>query len=309
MCNIVLEAKGLTKIYHQGKHPVVACQDIDFKLKQGETLGIVGESGCGKTTLLHMLARLLPPTSGQVLLNGQDISQLKGKALRQVRQDFQMVFQSSAFFSRHSVLDIIGEPISNYETLSKDQLRQRVVELLETVGLPAQYVERYPHAMSGGQRQRLAIARALAVNPAVLLCDEATSALDVSVQHNIITMLTNIQKQGNLSMVFVCHDLALVSVMSHRMMILYLGTVVEVLPSSDLAHGAKHPYTKTLLASMLTPQTNRQTNAIVPLEEDSSAPEGCPFHPRCPHATSLCKAEKPRLRALEEGHQVACHHQ
>lgn len=313
MSEIILEGRGLTRLYTTDTgRTLTACHDVSLSLREGETLGIVGESGCGKSTLLRLLTQLERPDKGQLFLQGKDITNLKGEALRQNRRNIQMVLQDpgTAFFSRIRVKDAVSEPLRNFEKLSSKELDRRVDELLELVQLPVDFKERYPHAMSGGQRQRLGIARALALNPQILICDESTSALDVLVQKQIIQLLVDIQRERKLSMVFVCHDLALVQSFSHRIMIMYLGNVVEILPGKQICEDACHPYSRALLDSVFTVDMDF-SKPIHPLEGEVpsplDAPDGCVFHTRCPHCTQRCREERPKLHTVSEEHVVACH--
>ena len=287
MSECILEGRGLTRRYRRPDGRILtACQQIDLRLYPGETLGIVGESGCGKSTLLRMLSQLERPDEGQLLFRGEDVTGWKGENLRRHRRHIQMVFQdpAAAFFPR-----------------------MRVWEMVE---LPQEFLDRYPHSMSGGQRQRLGIARALALEPEVLLCDEATSALDVSTQDQLVELLVELQRQRELAILFVCHDLALVQSLSHRIMVMYLGVVVESLPSSCLAKDALHPYAKALLESVFSLHDNHE-RLIVPLcgevPSPIDRPAGCPFHTRCSHCTELCRTKMPQMTAVGPEHWVACH--
>ncbi len=313
MFEYILEAKKLSQEYtFEDGRVLRACREVDLCLKQGETLGIVGESGCGKSTLLKMLSQLEKPKSGQLFYKGEDITHKKGRALRKSRPHIQMVFQdpASAFSPRMTVESALSEPLKNFFSLSKKELKEKVHSLLELVGLPSAFAERHCHAMSGGQRQRLGIARALALDPSVLICDEATCALDVSIQQNIIELLVDIQKERNLSMIFVCHDVALVQSLSHKMMIMYLGNVVETLPGRDLHLHACHPYTKVLISSIFSTFMDF-SKEIQPIEGELpnplDTPQGCPFHTRCQQSLEQCKSSKPALKTIKDGHQVACH--
>lgn len=313
MCDVVLEGQGLTRRYKTDTGQILtACHDIDLQLRKGETLGIVGESGCGKSTLLRLLTQLERPDEGSLFYQGQDVTGLKGEQLRRQRRHIQMVFQdpSASFYPRMKAGAAITEPLRNFDRYSQSELKAKQDELLELVGLPLNFADRYPHSMSGGQRQRLGIARALALAPDILICDEATSALDVSVQQQIIQLLVDIQKQRDLAVVFVCHDLALVQSVSHRVMIMYLGGIVETLPGGQVWTQARHPYSKALLASIFAVDMDfdkplHEVVGEVPSPLD--LPKGCSFHTRCPQCMKICKSQTPKLSAVTPEHQVACH--
>lgn len=313
MSRRILEAQGLTKVYANDRgNLLIACDNVDLVLYKGETLGIVGESGCGKSTLLKLITQLERPNQGKLYMEGKDVTGLKGEALRRSRRHIQMVFQdpSSSFFPRMKAGDAVSEPLRNFEKLTKKDIYNKVEELLELVQLPKEFANRYPHSMSGGQRQRLGIARALILEPDILVCDEATCALDVSVQKQIIELLVDIQRKRELSIIFVCHDLALIQSFSHRVMVMYLGNVVEVLPGNKVKDSSYHPYTKALLDSIFT--VDMDTSAPIRLLEGEAPnaidlPKGCPFHTRCPYKKAVCTKEKPKLRNIDENHQIACH--
>lgn len=313
MSEIILEGRGLTRRYKTDTgQTLTACRGVDLTLHKGKTLGIVGESGCGKSTLLRMVTQLEQPDEGRLFYFGKDITSLKGEELRKNRRHIQMVFQdsSAAFFPRMKVSEAVSEPLRNFKRLSQREVDRQVSKLLELVELPESFSERYPHSMSGGQRQRLGIARALALNPDVLVCDEATSALDVSVQQRIIQLLAEIQRERKLSMIFVCHDLALVQSMSHQIMVMYLGGIVESLPGNQMWERACHPYSKALLGSIFAvdmdfdkPLSRLEGDVPSPLD----LPKGCPFHTRCAQCMDRCQQERPALRTIGPDHQVACH--
>lgn len=313
MADVILEGRSLTRRYRADAGQVLqACCNIDIKLYRGETLGIVGESGCGKSTLLRMLAQLEPPDEGKLFFHGREITTLSGEKLRQNRRHIQMVFQNSlaAFGPRMKAGAAIAEPIRNFEKISRQELRKRQEELLEQVNLPCEFLDRLPHSMSGGQCQRLGIARALALNPEILICDEATASLDVLVQDQIIKLLLDIQKQKNLSLIFVSHDLALVGAIADRIIVMYLGCIVEILPGDQLSDQAAHPYTKTLLEAVFSlDMEERQPLAPIIGEIPSplKRPPGCPFHTRCRQRMERCQQETPVLTTISDGHQTACH--
>ncbi len=310
---VVLETKSLTKRFDlEGGRSLTAFENVNLQVLKGETLGIVGESGCGKSTLLRSILQLHRPTAGEVLFQGQDLLKLEGEALRQSRRQIQMVFQDpmAAFNPKMTVRDILCEPQLNFRLISKAQRDQRAAELLAMVELPPDLASRYPHSMSGGQRQRLAIARALALEPQVVLCDEATSSLDVSVQEKICRLLVRLQKELSIAYVFVCHDMALVDQLCHSTAVMYLGTVVEVLHHGQLSQRGLHPYTKALKASVFEVRCRpgerlQALKGEIPSPQD--IPPGCPFQSRCAHRQEICQREKPQLRELAPGHQVACH--
>ena len=313
MSECILEGRGLTRRYRRPDGRILtACQQIDLRLYPGETLGIVGESGCGKSTLLRMLSQLERPDEGQLLFRGEDVTGWKGENLRRHRRHIQMVFQdpAAAFFPRMRVWDAVTEPLRNYSSCSRGELREKAKQLLEMVELPQAFLDRYPHPLRGGQRQGRGMAGALALEPEVLLCDEATSALDVSTQDQLVELLVELQRQRELAILFVCHDLALVQSLSHRIMVMYLGVVVESLPSSCLAKDALHPYAKALLESVFSLHDNHE-RLIVPLcgevPSPIDRPAGCPFHTRCSHCTELCRTRMPQMTAVGPEHWVACH--
>lgn len=313
MKNIILEAKGLSKSYKDDTGKFLRANDnIDLVLYEGESLGIVGESGCGKSTLLKMITQLERPDQGQLFIRGKDVTHLKGEALRQSRKHLQMVFQdpASSFYPRMKAEDAVSEPLRNFQSLSKAELRERVENALELARLPKDFVNRYPHSMSGGQRQRLGIARALILDPEILVCDEATSALDVSVQGQIVDLLLEIQEKRNLSVIFVAHDLALLESFTHRIMVMYLGNIVEILPTEKVKDSSGHPYTRALLEAVFTVDMDPEVPLKLLEGEIPSAldlPSGCPFHTRCIYKQEVCQQEKPKLREIDQGHHIACH--
>lgn len=311
---VVLDIRHVTKQFPLGGGKVLtACNDISLPVKKGKTLGIIGESGCGKSTLVRTLLQMHPATAGEAIYQGVDIMKLTGEALRQSRQHIQMIFQDpgAAFNPKLLVKDIICEPLINFGRITKSEVDQKARELLSLVELPEEFKDRYPHSMSGGQRQRLGIARALSLEPDVIICDEVTSALDVSVQETICQLLARLQKEKGLSYLFICHDLALVDMMSHQIAVMYLGNVVEYLEDVAFdATTAKHPYTQALLKSVFEVKKSPQYT-IEALVDDvlspADIPVGCPFQNRCIQCQDICLREKPLLRDIEVGHKVACH--
>jgi oligopeptide transport system ATP-binding protein len=298
----------------QAAHEFVrAVDEVSFGIAPGETLGLVGESGCGKTTLGRAIVRLVEPTAGTVSLEGADITQLEGAALRAQRRKLQMIFQDpyGSLNPRMTVQDIVGEALDIHGLAENKSARQkRIAELLKAVGLDATYAQRYPHEFSGGQRQRIGIARALAVEPKLIVCDEPVSALDVSVQAQIINLLQDLQQQHGIAYLFIAHDLAVVEHISRRVMVMYLGKIVELAEARAIIRAPKHPYTQALISAVpvVDPDSKRQ-RIVLPGDVPSpiNPPPGCPFHPRCPIAEDQCRAKIPALREIAPGHFAACH--
>ena len=310
---VVMEVKNLTKTFAVDSGRVLtACDNVSLQAYRGKTLGIIGESGCGKSTLVRTILQIHPATAGEVVFEGQDILELKGEALRQNRRKLQMVFQdpSAAFNPKMRVKDILCEPLLNYGLLKKSAIDAKAAELLQMVELPVEFKDRYPHSMSGGQRQRLGIARALALEPQVIVCDEATSALDVSVQEKICELLVRLQKEKGITYLFICHDIGLVDLISHQVAVMYLGNVVELLEQGRLSTEGAHPYTKALMKSIFKVDF-KPGEKIEPLEGDIPSPldlpQGCPFQSRCELCQEICRNVKPKLRQLQPWHLVACH--
>jgi peptide/nickel transport system ATP-binding protein len=304
---------GLVLDRHVGD--VRAVDGVSLTIKRGETLGLVGESGCGKSTIGRAILRLYEPTAGRIVFDGQDITTLGEQALRPLRRRMQMVFQDpfASLNPRHSVGRIVGEPLRVHHLASGRDVGRRVRELLQTVGLPPDAASRYPHEFSGGQRLRMGVARAIAANPDLVVADEPVSALDVSIQAQIINLLENLQDEFELTYLFIAHDLAVVRHISDRIAVMYLGSVVEVSPSDDLYDNPLHPYTISLLSAVPIPdpvvERRRETILLAgDLPSPANPPRACRFHTRCPYVQpTLCRDEAPPLRAVFPGHEVACH--
>jgi oligopeptide transport system ATP-binding protein len=300
-------------LFHRVKAYIKAVDGVSLSIAPGETLGLVGESGCGKTTLGRALLRLVEPTAGSIVFDGEDITGLSGPELRARRRKFQMIFQDpyGSLDPRLNIDQIIGEAIDIHSLAeSPAARRQRIDELLEAVGLSAAHAPRYPHEFSGGQRQRIGIARALAVEPKLIVCDEPVSALDVSVQAQIINLLQDLQQQRGLTYLFIAHDLAVVEHISRRVMVMYLGKAVELADAKTILRAPKHPYTQALISAVpvVDPVSKRQ-RLVLPGDVPSPIhpPSGCPFHPRCPIAEERCRMDIPPLREVSPGHWAACH--
>jgi len=300
-------------LFSRAREFVKAVDDVSFAIEPGETLGLVGESGCGKTTLGRAIVRLVEPTAGSVLLEGEDITGINGSLLRARRRKFQMIFQDpyGSLNPRMTIEQIVGEALDIHRlTDSKSARQKRVIELLEAVGLDPIYAQRYPHEFSGGQRQRIGIARALAVEPQLIICDEPVSALDVSVQAQIINLLRDLQQQRGIAYLFIAHDLAVVEYISRRVMVMYLGKIVETADAKTIIREPQHPYTQALISAIpeVDPETKRK-RIVLPGDVPSPIhpPPGCPFHPRCPIAEKRCKMDVPPLREIASEHRAACH--
>jgi peptide/nickel transport system ATP-binding protein len=291
-----------------------AVDGIDFALRPGETLGVVGESGCGKSTLARAVLSLVPVTAGRVALLGEDLTGLDKRAMRRYRRDLQVIFQDplASLNPRMTIGDIVAEPLAtHFPSLSKSEQQQKVVSMLERVGLGAEHLNRYPHEFSGGQCQRIGIARALILEPSVVVCDEPVSALDVSIQAQIVNLLMDIQAEMKLSLIFIAHDLAVVRHISHRVLVMYLGHVAEIADRDDLYDRPRHPYTQALIKAVPIPDPKKErAKPFAPLQGDLPSPidppSGCPFRTRCPYAVERCAAEVPKLRMVGES-LVACH--
>ena len=308
----LLEVKNLKKYFPSGAQVVKAVDDVSFDVYEGETLGLVGESGCGKSTTGRMTIRLLDSTAGSILYKGKDIAQLKGNELRDQRCKMQIIFQDpfSSLDPRKTIGETIGRPLQVHNLLPKAQRFERVLELMERVGLDPNWVNKYPHELDGGRRQRVGIARALAVNPEYIVCDEPVSALDVSIQAQVLNLLQVLQEEMGLTYLFISHDLSVVKHLSNRIAVMYLGKIVELATSDELFANQAHPYTQALLSAIPIPSIDEKPKRIL-LQGDvpspKNPPSGCRFHTRCPYATERCKAEEPMLRDIGGGHCVACH--
>jgi oligopeptide/dipeptide ABC transporter ATP-binding protein len=314
----LLEARGLTKHFAVGRGflgrgggVVRAVDDIAFTIEPGRTLGVVGESGCGKTTTAKLVLRLEKPTAGQILFADQDVAGLEGDGLRFYRKSVQAVFQDpyASLNPRMRVDAIIAEPLITHEQLDAPAVAARVTKLLDVVGLPARSRELFPHEFSGGQRQRIAIARALALSPRMVVLDEPVSALDVSIRAQILNLLRDLQRELGLAYLFIAHDLAAVAHMSHVIAVMYLGRIVEIGEAARVATAPQHPYTQALFAAALPSHPDDRRDEVVLAGEVPSPlnpPAGCRFHPRCPQVMPVCSQEEPKLK-LTGGRQVACH--
>ncbi len=296
---------------------VRAVDDVTFSIAKGETLSLVGESGCGKTTTSRCILRALTPTAGAIRFRAEDgrqvdVATVPKSGLRPLRRQMQMIFQDpfSSLNPRMTITDIIAEPLLVNGMRDLEQRRRRVRELLDLVQLPAAYMNRFPHAFSGGQRQRIGIARALALNPALIVADEPVSALDVSVQAQVVNLLLDLQDRLGLSYLFVAHDLSVVKHVSDRVAVMYVGKIVELAPTSALFSRPRHPYTEALLSAVPVPDPRRRSGRIVlagEVADPANPPSGCHFHPRCRYAVERCRVEAPALRKLADGHLTRCH--
>ncbi|CAM3432601.1 ABC transporter ATP-binding protein [Marinicrinis lubricantis] len=315
MSQPLIEVNHLKKHFNVGNGQTLkAVDDVSFTIAKGETLGMVGESGCGKSTVGRTMLRLYEPTAGEMIFEGQDIYQLKPGKMKELRRDIQMIFQDpyASLNPRMTVSDIIGEALDiHHLAKNKKERKARIEELLDLVGLNPDHATRYPHEFSGGQRQRIGIARALAVNPKFIICDEPISALDVSIQAQVVNLLMELQKKFGLTYLFIAHDLAMVKHISDRVAVMYLGKMVELADSEELYSNPLHPYTKALMSAIPVPDPTAQREKIVlsgDLPSPINPPSGCPFRTRCPLATEKCANEVPSFREVRPGHYTACHY-
>jgi len=316
----LLEVKDLTKIYEskssifgRSGDSVKAVDGVSFSVNEGEAFGLVGESGSGKTTLGQCILRIVEPTSGSIRLDGIEVTRLQGEDLRKFRRNAQMVFQNpiSSLDPRWTAKDLVAEPLRTQLQITEQEIRERVVRVLELVGLNEKFMNRHPHELSGGQNQRVAIARALALEPKFVILDEPTSALDVSVQAQLVNLLVELQDKLGLTYLYISHDLNVVGYLCQRIGVMYLGKLVELSPAYELLSNPLHPYTKILLSSIPNLELLSMKDRLRPQGEIPSArspPPGCRFHPRCPYATEVCAKEVPPLFEARSGHIVACHH-
>jgi oligopeptide transport system ATP-binding protein len=315
----LLQVKGLKKYFpitggvlSKKIGEVKAVDDLSFTVYKGETLGIVGESGCGKSTTGRMLLRLIEPTEGSIIFEDQEITSLSKQEMRKIRRDMQMVFQDpfASLNPRHTVEKILEEPLIVHGIGSKQERKKRVQEMLEVVGLGSYHAKRYPHQFSGGQRQRIGIARALMTRPKLIIADEPVSALDVSIQAQVLNLLEDLQKEFGLTYIFIAHDLGVVRHISDRVGVMYLGRLVELADSDALYEKPKHPYTQALLSAVPIPDPEHQQEKQVlsgDLPSPANPPKGCAFHTRCSACMDICKTTRPEFKEVEQGHYVACH--
>ena len=313
MSDTILEVKHLKKYFNTPKGTLHAVDDVSFTLERGKTLGIVGESGCGKSTTGRAILRLIEPTAGEVIFNGEDITKKNKEQMRLLRREMQLIFQDpyASLDPRKTVSEIIGEPLKLQKLIPDAKKRaERVHELMEVVGLADRLINTYPHELDGGRRQRIGIARALAMEPKLIICDEPVSALDVSIQAQILNLMQDLQEQMGLTYIFITHDLSVVNHFANDIAVMYLGQLIEKAPSVTLFDNPIHPYTKALLSAIPVPSLRKKRQRVM-LKGEISSPinpkPGCRFAVRCPYATDRCRTEEPKLVEIEKDHFVACH--
>ena len=313
MSDTILEVKHLKKYFNTPKGTLHAVDDVSFTLERGKTLGIVGESGCGKSTTGRAILRLIEPTAGEVIFNGEDITKKNKEQMRLLRREMQLIFQDpyASLDPRKTVSEIIGEPLKLQKLIPDAKKRaERVHELMEVVGLADRLINTYPHELDGGRRQRIGIARALAMEPTLSICDEPVSALDVSIQAQILNLMQDLQEQMGLTYIFITHDLSVVNHFANDIAVMYLGQLIEKAPSVTLFDNPVHPYTKALLSAIPVPSLRKKRQRVM-LKGEISSPinpkPGCRFAVRCPYATDRCRTEEPKLVEIEKDHFVACH--
>ncbi len=315
MAKPLISARNIKKHFNVGEGMLKAVDGISFDIYPGETFGLVGESGCGKSTAGRTIIRLYEPTDGELIFNGQNVYKLSSKEMQEIRKNFQMIFQDpyASLNPRMTVEDIVAEPLDIHKSYkNSNERKERVVELLKLVGLNEEHAMRFPHEFSGGQRQRIGIARALALNPKFIVCDEPISALDVSIQAQVVNLLKELQNKLGLTYLFIAHDLSMVRYISDRVGVMYLGNMMELADSEELYENPIHPYTKALLSAIPIPDPDIQKNKKrIMLEGDVPSPinpkPGCRFVDRCPYATDICRRETPKFEEVKPGHFVACH--
>lgn len=321
MAEKILEVKNVKKYFPVGKgklkpgKPCVKAVDgISLDLYEGETLGLVGESGCGKSTLGRTIIRLYDPTEGEVIFKGQDIARVSRKEMHKLREDMQFIFQDpySSLNPRMNVFNTLAEPLIAHGKFKRGpELEAYIKDLMEKCGLPSYYQYRFPHQFSGGQRQRIGIARSLALNPSFIICDEPVSALDVSIQSQILNLMIDMQKENNISYIFISHDLSVVKHISDRVGVMYLGSMVELGDKNEIFNNPQHPYTRALMAAIPLPDPDKRSEMKLiegEIPSNVNTPSGCKFHPRCPFATDKCKTEVPEVKEIKPRHWVQCHY-
>ena len=312
MRDMILDVKNLKKYFKTPSGMLHAVDDVSFSIERGRTLGIVGESGCGKSTTGRAILRLIEPTSGEVLFEGKNIPALKEKEMHEMRREMQIIFQDpfASLNPRHTVYQAISEPIRFSKLLkTREEIEERTLELMRTVGLAERYINAYPHELDGGRRQRIGIARALSLNPKFIVCGEPVSALDVSIQAQILNLLKDLQEQMGLTYIFITHDLAVVNHFADDIAVMYLGKVIEKAPAEELFRNPMHPYTKALLSAIPVPDVNVRMQ-LLPMKGEISSPiepgDECRFAKRCPYTECICKEKTPELREVSPGHFLAC---